>query len=506
MWILLVGVVLLYALQLDTRWAIGRDSALYLGLGENIAAGKGMTFNGQSQVGFSPGLPLMWAGIVSAVERCFLTGRAISILMALATIAMGWRLVKPLRDRWLALLATVLVAGNPRIWGQAGHLLTDLPFTCFLTMSLLCLLLALRRSPAAALLAGLAMGLAILFRLVGVVLLPLLVLGVLFDRAQQVHFRRRVAVAGLFLLVVTPVAFGWLGFYSLHRPQGDRGYVGAAGSRLSAEALGDLPAKTAGNAAELPRFLFDLFMDQRPGLYLGLPFLTVLLVGMSVSVRRREWLLLIPVWGYLLFLCAWDETAVYSRYLMPMAIPLALWLAEGVLTIARWIAGKLRTGNRRAALRAALIAVLLIAATGIVPNVYRSMEYRFRDVPWQVFRKHEMQLLELTRRAPELLPDDARVVTRESTIFHYATGRLTRYPSEGTDEGREELRGQAEEQMRWADWVIVMAPSRSRAEDPRETMLRELLAEHPDRYELMQKTDGWWIYREKQANHRLLRN
>ena len=64
---LMVFVVLLYAAGLNNYWRVQRDSALYLGLGQSLAEGRGYTFNQEPHKLVLPGLPLM----IAAVMRVF---------------------------------------------------------------------------------------------------------------------------------------------------------------------------------------------------------------------------------------------------------------------------------------------------------------------------------------------------------------------------------------------------------------------------------------------------
>src|SRR5439155_11008520 len=83
-WWLFGGLVVLYALTFTGDWRVGRDSALYRGLGHTLASGKGFSFStfGRRQV--YPGLPLILGGL----EKLF-GGSAVPGLLIMQAFAAG---------------------------------------------------------------------------------------------------------------------------------------------------------------------------------------------------------------------------------------------------------------------------------------------------------------------------------------------------------------------------------------------------------------------------------
>src|SRR5205823_10381019 len=57
-WWMLGIILVVYALSFTGEWRIGRDSALYRGLGHTLAAGRGFTFSEFGRRQIYPGLPI----------------------------------------------------------------------------------------------------------------------------------------------------------------------------------------------------------------------------------------------------------------------------------------------------------------------------------------------------------------------------------------------------------------------------------------------------------------
>ena len=60
-WWLFGGVLLLYAVGFTGRWRVAPDTALYMELGRNVAAGRGFTYHGVHHNWYEPGLPYVVA-------------------------------------------------------------------------------------------------------------------------------------------------------------------------------------------------------------------------------------------------------------------------------------------------------------------------------------------------------------------------------------------------------------------------------------------------------------
>ena len=60
-WWLFGGIILLYAIGFTGRWRVAPDTALYMELGRNVAAGRGFTYHGVHHNWYEPGLPYVIA-------------------------------------------------------------------------------------------------------------------------------------------------------------------------------------------------------------------------------------------------------------------------------------------------------------------------------------------------------------------------------------------------------------------------------------------------------------
>src|SRR5438270_10054936 len=56
-------VIIIFLLAFNGQWRVGRDSALYRGLGHSLASGKGYKFGEFSSRQIYPGLPVVIAGL-----------------------------------------------------------------------------------------------------------------------------------------------------------------------------------------------------------------------------------------------------------------------------------------------------------------------------------------------------------------------------------------------------------------------------------------------------------
>src|SRR5437764_8307580 len=61
--ILWITLAVFYLLAFNGTWRVGRDSALYRGLGHSLASGKGYTFGEFSSRQIYPGFPVLLAGM-----------------------------------------------------------------------------------------------------------------------------------------------------------------------------------------------------------------------------------------------------------------------------------------------------------------------------------------------------------------------------------------------------------------------------------------------------------
>jgi hypothetical protein len=139
---ILVGVLLVAAF--NGRWRIGRDSAAYRGLGHQLAA-TGMyhfrdrvssaLYSDQQDTRY-PGMPVLLAGIEKIFGRSDAPAVFVVTLLAIATLLLTYRLVKPTVPPWLAVAAIFGMGANGRFLEHANEVLSDVPFRLGVVVSL----------------------------------------------------------------------------------------------------------------------------------------------------------------------------------------------------------------------------------------------------------------------------------------------------------------------------------------------------------------------------------
>ena len=113
-------------------WRIGRDSALYRSVADNLASGRGYTFRGQREHHIYPGLPYLLAGIDKVFGRQSpMHPRAallVMMTMGMLTLVVVYYLVSTYFPPWIAVAVTTGVGINHEFIQQTNELMTDLPF------------------------------------------------------------------------------------------------------------------------------------------------------------------------------------------------------------------------------------------------------------------------------------------------------------------------------------------------------------------------------------------
>ncbi len=125
-----------YAIAFTGEWRIGRDSALYRGMGHGLATGHGFGYSEFGKRQIYLGLPLMLAGL----EKVF-GGSAVPPLIAMHLMAIGclittYKLVSLRFSQWLAICVTALVGFNGWFVELTNEILTDIPFLFGLLLAL----------------------------------------------------------------------------------------------------------------------------------------------------------------------------------------------------------------------------------------------------------------------------------------------------------------------------------------------------------------------------------
>jgi Dolichyl-phosphate-mannose-protein mannosyltransferase len=124
-WIVLA---VFYLFAFNGQWRVGRDSALYRGLGHSLATGRGYVFGEFSANQVHRGLPLMLAGLEKLFGPADLPPILLIHLMSLGCLFFTYKLVRLHYPEWVAVIVTFAVGINGWFMELSEEMLTDIPF------------------------------------------------------------------------------------------------------------------------------------------------------------------------------------------------------------------------------------------------------------------------------------------------------------------------------------------------------------------------------------------
>lgn len=285
-----------------------------------------------------------------ATTDFYLTGRAVTGLFGLATVAVVWRVGRRL-DRLAGLAAALLLAVQPLHVRESQFVLTDVPMTFFVAVALLASVRAVERGTRVAwLVAGAAVGLAagtkytggvaIVMPLVAVVLAP----AAWRERARQAG--AVVAGAAAAFLIAAP--------YTVLDPPG---FLNGFAALAAAHAHGPVPDTP-------PWWIYLRHLQINlgwAGLVLALGSVVVSApraISTSSAVTRVIWAASAVV-VLAFYVVVSRQTLVFARYLLPL-LPALFVVAGGAAAMVwrRLASGTWLGWPVRAAIGAALVAVL----------------------------------------------------------------------------------------------------------------------------------------------------
>jgi 4-amino-4-deoxy-L-arabinose transferase-like glycosyltransferase len=385
-WALILALVVaaLYMASVSDRWAIKYDSALYLGLGQSLADGRGMEFNGRQWGAIPPGLPL----VIAASDRLFgphywplnLFERLCALGVVLVSFLILRRLVQqlpePLRPGLLA-GTIVAVAFSAQLFTNALAILTDTPFTLLMLLGLYAFVRG-RENPwlwyslgTAALMA------ATLTRLVGVIFLAGAAAAALAEALRSRSRRQALAAAATTLIGGAVVAACVLALRA-HRGADTLDYLTAASEHSDFLSAGKWQA--VGIAlTRLPDAMIASLLDQRLR-YLDVALAAVILAGLWTALRARQYLVIFPTVLYIAALTGLSPSSVSPRYFLPLMPIMAYGLVLGARTLAPWLmkARLLRRPETAVAVMAALCVAFCVPKIG--REIYRQHHPRFYEI------------------------------------------------------------------------------------------------------------------------------
>jgi 4-amino-4-deoxy-L-arabinose transferase-like glycosyltransferase len=325
-WWLIVGLVLLYVAGWNGQWRPTPDSAVHLSVAERLVEGAGFTHpNGLADT-VQPGLPWLVAFTFWLTDtKSVAPALAVMMLLALATLACVYWLFTLHAGRRVALAVTLSVGLLSLLYEHSLMLLTDLPFTLGMMLTLVGWERLAQRRPRPWLSAAvLAMGLGVCaaFRSVAVVVLAAMALALLTHAVRQRRWRWLVgsaSVVGGLALLVGFFATGSLEWLS-RIP-----WAGSDLEILARKLTIELPATLAHAAtSNFGRLLTESTGEALTGVDFGpwaglLLSVSVLAVALGLFKHRLLW-----GWMVVLFVVLWLLHLVVLRYWMPL-LPLVVF-------------------------------------------------------------------------------------------------------------------------------------------------------------------------------------
>src|SRR4051794_40059410 len=125
LWGMLVVVALL---AFNGTWRVGRDSALYRGLGHSLATGHGYSFGNFAKQQIYPGLPILLAGLEKVFGQRDLPPILLIHAFSLGCLIFTYKLVRLRYPQWVAVIVTFSVGINGWYLELTNEMLADIPF------------------------------------------------------------------------------------------------------------------------------------------------------------------------------------------------------------------------------------------------------------------------------------------------------------------------------------------------------------------------------------------
>ncbi|HEX4124393.1 MAG TPA: hypothetical protein VHY37_06675 [Tepidisphaeraceae bacterium] len=128
-WLLFASLVPLLIFGFNGQWRLEPDSALYIAIGRNLAAGRGYTYHAMPQTLAFPGLPLLLAGLFTIFHTESLVPALVLMpMVGIGVLALTYRLFLLHGDRPTAVMVTFGLGLTRLFYRYCFEILTDLPF------------------------------------------------------------------------------------------------------------------------------------------------------------------------------------------------------------------------------------------------------------------------------------------------------------------------------------------------------------------------------------------
>jgi 4-amino-4-deoxy-L-arabinose transferase-like glycosyltransferase len=425
-----VPLVVLYAVGVTGRWWPTPDSAAYLGLARSLASGHGYVFDGEVNTHFTPGFPLVLAGMRLAFGDGYLAPNILMALCGLATILVMYRVMRMLmRDEHLAFAATLCAAFSYAFYVGSHRILSDVPFALFFWLMLYAILEFLRGGVWWLAGAGILAGAATAMRAPGVLLIAPVALGVALTRGGAATGRRIVAA-------VVPCAAAGMVFVALYlaaraASSGPLPYAHIVAAGLNAAASHYFVTRIIKVIEGLPALASALFVGKDDWLPVGYVIVLLVAVGLVRLWKRGERL---PATVIVVFTAAMavaiGSFGLQDRYYLPI-LPLVTWAYfAGVAALVDAIQARRPDLNGFRGFRWAVVGVTAFTISCNTPRIAREAFY-YSHLGTQRFyervRSDSTQSAAIAETINRVCPSGTRLATmpEAASIIHYLTGRFT---------------------------------------------------------------------------------
>ncbi|MBE3097293.1 MAG: glycosyltransferase family 39 protein [Acidobacteria bacterium] len=420
--IALVVLCAVYALGVSNQWAISLDAALYLTLGQSLAEGRGMEFNGGRWWSIPPALPMLIAACRYVAGDGYWLINLVLAACGVGTAIVAARTVKRLGAEDLAfplLLATGLSA---YLFITAMRIQTDVPFALLVALGLYGFVRGSTGSLWWVLFGGAAMVLATLTRLPGVLFLASGLAGLALSLRRPRLAWRIVAMAAV-IAFSSVVLWYWMTRIRTQADVGSADYAAAVSEQARTFFSADRLDNLLRGLAALPTAVFSSIFAQHLNSWAMLLPLLVILAGLVTLARRGQWIVVLPVACNLGFLILWGWSAVARRYILPTMPLLVYALLVGARVAVKW-AWRRRAGDSAAASRVAVIVVVAVCLAFSVPKIAREICWMRSSDFYRVYDHGRWQdVVQASRYLREHgRPGVDAVMGSQPSVVHYLSG------------------------------------------------------------------------------------
>lgn len=416
-WVLGVVTALGFLLIINSSWNATPDSALYLGLGESIASGRGYVFNGDHHTFVPPGYPLIMAGAAIILGDNFLSYRIVMALLGLLTAGFGYLFITRLYGPDTGFLVGGLFAVNHVLLHNSTLTLSDVPFALFALIALNAVLSASYRDNRTTwiILAGLLTGLLPIIRINGLGVAPAAAIFYFCSWKDMRPAKRCLWIGIFFVLALAPFA-AWQAFKWSFPVSFSEGNYLVALSRgfevhvwvISTAFLGYFPE---GSYALTGVYTRTWVLE---------PIIAgITVLGAVVAFRRGDRLMVpltvIQFMGLML-------SSAGSRYLIFLMPALYLFLALGILQIAKWLSLRIRKPLQPGGVLVTFF--VLLATTNVGHNIITIIKCR---TPLEAYGPQSERSLPFftTARWLKANAPGAKVLTMRTRTIHYLSSCRT---------------------------------------------------------------------------------